>query len=96
MTTLSISNAPNKSSVSPTLAPLLIALSDVYRGFIAFTRNGMALLGGRLLLLASAGLGALPAAQQQELVTIENNLDRLGARMRTLAREEAATGAAVQ
>lgn len=38
----------------------------------------------------------LPAAQQQELVTIENNLDRLGARMRTLAREETATDAAVR
>lgn len=38
----------------------------------------------------------LPAAQQQELVTIEDNLDRLGTRMRTLAREETATGAAVR
>ncbi|MNN86632.1 hypothetical protein D3C81_2040690 [compost metagenome] len=38
----------------------------------------------------------LPAAQQQELVTIESNLDRLGARMRTLAREESAADAAVR
>jgi hypothetical protein len=71
MTTLSISNAPNKSSVSPALAPLLIALSDVYRGFIAFTRNGMALLGGGLaaLAIALAARGDLRTDLEQQLLS---------------------------
>lgn len=38
----------------------------------------------------------LPSAQQQELATIEDNLERLSARMRTLARVDAATDAAVR
>lgn len=38
----------------------------------------------------------LPLAQQQELAVIDDNLERLGQRMRTLARTEAATGAAVR
>ena len=55
MTTLSVSsNAPHKRSTSTALTPLLIALSDAYRGFVAFTRNGMALLGGCLAALAIA------------------------------------------
>jgi PleD family two-component response regulator len=38
----------------------------------------------------------LPQAQQQELAVIDDNLERLGQRMRTLARADAATGAAVR
>ena len=38
----------------------------------------------------------LPAVQQQELTTIESNLERLGQRMRELARADAPTAAAVR
>ena len=51
MTTLSIPEAQHKSNASTVQSSVLIALSDAYRGFVALTRNGMALLG--------AGLAAL-------------------------------------
>ena len=51
MTTLSIPEAQHKSNASTVQSSVLIALSDAYRGFVALTRNGMAVLG--------AGLAAL-------------------------------------
>lgn len=51
MTTLSIPEAQHKRNASTVQSSVLIALSDAYRGFVALTRNGMAVLG--------AGLAAL-------------------------------------
>ena len=45
MTTLSISEAQQKSSASAVQSAVFIALADAYRGFVALTRNGMVALG---------------------------------------------------
>lgn len=51
MTTLSIPKAQHKSHASTVPSSVSIALSDAYRGFVAFTRNGMAVLGASLATL---------------------------------------------
>ena len=71
MTTLSITETQNKGSTSTAQSPLFIALSDVYRGFVALTRNGMALLGAGLaaLLIALAVQSDLRMDLEQQLLS---------------------------
>ncbi|WP_084383493.1 transglycosylase SLT domain-containing protein [Hydrogenophaga flava] len=51
MTTLSIPEAQPKGNASTIQSSVFIALADAYRGFVAFTRNGMAVLGASLAAL---------------------------------------------
>lgn len=71
MTTLSVTETQNKSSTSTAQSPLFIALSDAYRGFVALTRNGMALLGGGLaaLVIALAVQSDLRTDLEQQLLS---------------------------
>lgn len=51
MTTLSVPEAQPKGNASTIQSSVFIALADAYRGFVAFTRNGMAVLGASLAAL---------------------------------------------
>lgn len=69
MTTLSVTETKNNSSTSSAPSPLFIALSDAYRGFVALTRNGMALLGAVFagLVITLAVQSDLRAGLEQQL-----------------------------
>ena len=71
MTTLSISEAQQKSSASAVQSSVFIALADAYRGFVALTRNGMVALGAgfAVLVIALAVQSELRSNMEQLLLS---------------------------
>lgn len=71
MTTLSIPEAQHKSKAFTVQSSVFIALADVYRGFVALTRNGMVVLGAGLavLVVALAVQSDLRSNMEQQLLS---------------------------